>query len=94
VKNFRRKFIAGFILAIFAFVIWGNTFTVNRFGYPMYNHYVTLAYQETQAENIVTAIYLNYRYYDTLFEAMMLLFSVIAVIYMSVHEGGDPNEPL
>jgi multicomponent Na+:H+ antiporter subunit B len=46
------------------------------------------AYLETGAENSVTSVYLYYRYYDTLFEALMLLFSIIAVIYMSIH-GGD-----
>jgi multicomponent Na+:H+ antiporter subunit B len=47
---------------------------------------------ETGSTNVVTAIYLNYRYYDTLFEALMLLFSIIGVIFMSVHEGGEHDE--
>jgi len=34
-------------------------------------------------ENAVTAIYLGYRMYDTLFEALMLLISVVGVAHMS-----------
>jgi multicomponent Na+:H+ antiporter subunit B len=38
---------------------------------------------ETGALNAVTAIYLNYRLWDTLFEAMILMLSVLAVISFS-----------
>jgi len=37
-------------------------------------------------ENAVTAIYLGYRMYDTLFEALMLLVSIVAVVHLSRHE--------
>jgi len=37
--------------------------------------------------NAVTAIYLGYRLYDTLFEALMLIISVIAIIHLSWHDG-------
>ncbi len=69
-----------------------NTLVSNQFGWTMYDYLIENAVVETAATNIVTAIYLNYRYYDTLFEALMLLFSIIAVIYMSVHEGGEHYE--
>ena len=49
-------------------------------------YYSEFAYQETGALNAVTAIYLNYRVYDTLFEALMLLISILAIIYFSRHE--------
>lgn len=55
---------------------------------PLAKYVVDNAFRDTGAENAVTSIYLYYRYYDTLFEALMLMFSIIAVIYMSVH-GGD-----
>jgi len=38
---------------------------------------------ETGADNAVTAIYLNYRLWDTIFEAMLLLLSAMAVISFS-----------
>ena len=40
--------------------------------------------------NAVTAIYLGYRVYDTLFEALVVVISVVAAIHLSVF--GDSNE--
>ena len=37
-------------------------------------------------ENAVTAIYLGYRLYDTLFEALMLLVSIVAIVHLSEHK--------
>lgn len=52
-------------------------------------YYSESAFRDTGAQNAVTAIYLNYRVYDTLFEALMLLISILAVIYFSRHEEQD-----
>lgn len=53
------------------------------------HEYYRLNYiSDTGAENAVTAIYLNYRVYDTIFEALMLLISVFAIIYFSRYKGG------
>jgi len=66
---------------IAAFVLLGNS------GYPdalaaktyILNHHTA----ETGAENAVTAVYLNYRLWDTLFESLLLLLSALAVINFS-----------
>lgn len=39
--------------------------------------------EDTSANNAVTAVYLNYRFFDTLFESLILLVSVLAVITLS-----------
>lgn len=39
--------------------------------------------EQTGARNAVAAIYLNYRLFDTLFESLVLVLSVVAVIYFS-----------
>jgi len=44
---------------------------------------------ETGSENMVTAIYLNYRFPDTLFETLTLLISVIGIISFSRHSLGE-----
>ena len=40
-------------------------------------------------ENAVTSIYLGYRMYDTIFEALMLLISVVGVAHMSWHSDSE-----
>ncbi|MCL2052533.1 MAG: DUF4040 domain-containing protein [Lachnospiraceae bacterium] len=49
--------------------------------------YITMFAEDIGGENAVTAIYLGYRVYDTLFEALMLLVSIAAIIHLSWHEG-------
>lgn len=88
----RRKIIAFYLVFVCGFVLWTSGLVTNTFGWSMAEHYMKYAVEETGSPNVVTAIYLNYRYYDTLFEALVLLFSVIAVIYMSVHEKEAPDE--
>lgn len=85
----RRKVIAIYVGLICLIVIYCNSIITNRLTPTMYTHVIENGYAETGSENLVTAVYLFYRYYDTLFEALMLLFSIIAVIYMSEHGSGD-----
>ncbi|MBN2794793.1 MAG: hypothetical protein JXR88_05265 [Clostridia bacterium] len=82
----RRKIIALVLFAVTGYILWLNHFATTTTVWPMYDHIVEYGFLETQSKNLVTAIYLNYRYYDTLFEALLLIISVIAVIYLSVHE--------
>ncbi|MCL2058709.1 MAG: DUF4040 domain-containing protein [Oscillospiraceae bacterium] len=49
---------------------------------------------EVGGENAVTAIYLGYRMYDTLFEALMLLVGVVAVSHMSWYNETAADEHL
>lgn len=88
----RRKLTALWCAICCIIVLFLHQDFINQYGYPMYNHYITMAYLETSSTNVVTAIYLFYRYYDTIFESLMLLFGIIAVIYLSVHEGGEHYE--
>lgn len=47
------------------------------------DQYIFQFMADVGGENPVTAIYLGYRVYDTLFEALMLVISVVAVSHMS-----------
>ncbi|GAU77932.1 hydrogen gas-evolving membrane-bound hydrogenase subunit E [Fusibacter sp. 3D3] len=87
----RRKGIA--LLCLTGFIMMALlTATSDQVPYDISNHYIQNAYRDTGATNIVTSIYLSYRYYDTLFEALMLLFSIIGVVYLSIHEGDELDE--
>ena len=46
------------------------------------NHYLNAGVQETGSINIVTAILLNYRAYDTLGEVVMLIIAVAGTILL------------
>ncbi len=46
------------------------------------NYYMKYAREETTAVNVVTAIYLNYRVFDTVFEALLLLVAVTATLFI------------
>ncbi len=82
----------GFILALFAglltvYASLGTTATQTPVLFEaVMDHYAS----ETNAKNAVASIYLNYRIFDTIFEALMLLVSVMGVIHFSRHEHEVP----
>ena len=70
-------------------VLAGVLFVYIDSGYSGMNSYEAKDYiaenhvKDTSANNAVTAVYLNYRFFDTLFESLVLLVSVLAVISFS-----------
>jgi multicomponent Na+:H+ antiporter subunit B len=48
-----------------------------------YEYYIQHVVAEAQMPNAVTAIYLRYRIFDTLFEALLLAMAVSAVVYFA-----------
>jgi len=55
------------------------------------NLYLTRFMTDVGGENSITAIYLAYRVYDTLFEALILVISVVAVVHLSYFSGSAPD---
>ncbi len=80
--------VLGYVFALFACAI--ALYFTNAMSAPQASEIESRVLQfysvQTLAQNAVTAIYLNYRIYDTIFEALMLLVSVIGVIHFSMHE--------
>jgi len=82
----RRKLTAVFIGFLFFFTI-GLPSTPLTSHKDSFSYYITHFLMDTGAYNGVTAIYLNYRLFDTFFETLLLLIAVIGIIYFSRHEG-------
>lgn len=70
--------IVGILVVIFHFTTYGE-----KIATPLMDFFTTDFYAETGAKNAVAGIYLNYRMFDTLFEALMLMVSVMEVINVS-----------
>ncbi len=79
-----RRFIYAFLFILLVFYVLSiflsaPTETPNT----LIQYYIQNSAHDTFAENCVSAIYLNYRVYDSLFETLILLTSATAVICFS-----------
>lgn len=68
------------IIILIVFMITISDFNINTYtkDYLMEN-----GYMETGSKNLITAVYLDYRLYDSIFEAGILLVTVSGIIFMS-----------
>jgi len=82
----RRKIIAVFVFLIFIVMASIKIVPLDSAS-DLYDYFINNFQQDTGALNAVTGIYLDYRVFDTLFETLLLLVSVIGIIYFSRHEG-------
>ena len=78
-----RTYIIPLVFAIFVFGMVLYFAPINDPNPYLKIQYITRFRTETGGENAVTAIYLAYRVYDTIFEALVLVVAVIAVLHMS-----------
>ncbi len=68
-----------YLMVTFAFAVSQEASTYNK---TSYTHYVEKSLIETGSHNYLTAIYLNYRLFDTVFEATLLFVTTAGVLYM------------
>jgi multisubunit Na+/H+ antiporter MnhB subunit len=68
-------------LAMFAGVVFLTINHSETTEPTLYNYFTRSQNDKTGAQNIVAAILLNYRMYDTVFEAMILLTSVMGMLH-------------
>lgn len=81
----RRLFSAVLALLSASLVIQLSGLTPLSESYSASEYYLKNAFSETGSINSITAVYLYYRYYDTLFEALMLMLSIIGIMYLSAN---------
>lgn len=86
----KRRFIMLPILGVICIYVVFYYFKTDYMPTFTPDNFANLAINETGAQNLVTAIYLKYRLYDTLFEALMLAVAVMGVVHFSW--GGDNEE--
>jgi multisubunit Na+/H+ antiporter MnhB subunit len=72
------------IITLYLFMASSDNVFENRVS----DYYILNFFRDTSSQNAVTAIYLNYRVYDTLFETLTLIVATIGIIHFSRH-GGD-----
>ena len=77
----REKTIFAYIFCLFILVLWIHLQHNEILSDAVMQNYITQFYEDTKAQNAVAAIYLNYRVYDTIFEGLTLLISVVGVIH-------------
>jgi multicomponent Na+:H+ antiporter subunit B len=82
----RRKSIATFVFIVF--LLMSSIQIIPLEGADsLYQYFITNFQADTGSINAVSGIYLDYRVFDTMFETLLLLVSVIGIIYFSRHEG-------
>jgi len=79
---FLKRFISIFLLLFFLKIMY-NAFSGEIVSNSIGQILINQGYKESGAKNIVTAIYLDYRLYDTFFEALILMISVSGVALLS-----------
>lgn len=83
-KNAKRRLILllSILVICIAVLIYSNV-QMEYMEPSAYEYYIKHIPIEADMPNAVTAIYLRYRIFDTLFEALLLAMSVSAVVYFA-----------
>lgn len=80
--------ILSFIFSTFIFVVGDLQSLYNDFGRQYFENN---GFFETGSRNLVSGIYLDYRLFDSIFEASTLLIVVAGVIWISKHDFSEKN---
>ncbi len=85
-NKLRSFLIASLILFLMLQILWhinGDNIEYNTLSQ---DYYIEKGEKETSSLNLVTAIYLDYRLFDSFFEASILLVAVTGIAFMAIKD--------
>lgn len=81
-------FILSTLMLLLIFSLLGDLISFETINKETAEYLMTLLQEESGSQNIVTAVYLQTRVFDTLFETLLLLVSIVGVLHFSKGKGG------
>ncbi|BEP28119.1 hypothetical protein [Helicovermis profundi] len=85
-KSLRKVLVIGVLLILFAQVLILFSKEKVDINTLSKDYYITNGYKETSSKNLVTSIYLDYRLFDSFFEASILLVVVTGIAFMTIKD--------
>lgn len=83
---FRKAFILVLLTAILGLFILAYSDISDRKDESTKEYYIEHTFQETGSKNFVTGIYLDYRLFDSVFEAALLLITATGIVFIAQKE--------
>ncbi|MCH4887308.1 hypothetical protein EZV73_06980 [Acidaminobacter sp. JC074] len=85
-KRVRGFLVAVVIIYMMFQIMWHINGDSLEYNTSSHTYYVENGLEETSSKNLVTAIYLDYRLFDSFFEASILLVAVTGIAFMAIKD--------
>lgn len=85
-KNIRRVAVGLLIITLMSMILINIMEDDVRYNTTSRDYYIENGFEETSSKNLVTAIYLDYRLFDSFFEASLLLVVVTGIAFMAIKD--------
>lgn len=82
----RGLIVGGIIVALLTLILVHFSKDELDYNTTSKDYYIEKGFEETSSKNLVTAIYLDYRLFDSFFEASLLLIAVAGIAFMGVKD--------
>lgn len=85
-KKLRAVLVGIVIIFLMGQILWHINEDSLEYNTSSHLYYVENGLRETSSMNLVTAIYLDYRLFDSFFEASILLIAVTGIAFMAIKD--------
>ena len=85
-RKTRGLFVAAVIILLLGQMLYHFSKDELDYNTESKDYYIEYGLDETSSKNLVTAIYLDYRLFDSFFEASLLLIAVAGIAFMGVKD--------